>query len=136
MTDGGGEQVLSFSYAVRVRWELWESLLSMLRVYANAASLTHGEFVITALSDAAWMHHNGYLLSLQLDAENGIVSWAVKGPADVDDRRCFELLESGALLAAGQETELDRAAIDWVEELTKIAARKRALENKSLRTSQ
>jgi hypothetical protein len=72
------------------------------------------------------VQHNGYLLSLQLDAESGIVSWAVKGPAAVDDRRSFELLESGVLLAAGQERELDRAAIDWVEELTRIAARKQA----------
>ena len=126
MTPGGEENLLVVSYVVRVRWELWESLISMLRVYANAASLTHGEFIVTALSDAAWVQHNGYFLALRLSAADGVVSWALKGPAGVHHRRSFELLESGVLLSAGEETELDRAAIDWIEELTAIAARQRA----------
>jgi hypothetical protein len=126
MTPGGEENLLVVSDAVRVRWELWESLISMLRVYANAASLTHGEFIVTALSDAAWVQHNGYFLALRLTAADGVVSWALKGPGGVHRRRSLELLENGVLVSDREEMELDRAAIDWVEELTRIAARQRA----------
>jgi hypothetical protein len=126
MTARARQTIVEIPYEVRIRWELWESLLSMVRVYANAAALTHGEFVVTVLSDAAWVQHNGGLLALRLSVDDGTVHWKLKDPAGTEQRRQFELLESGVLLAQGEETELDRAAIDWLEELTSAAARRQA----------
>ncbi len=105
---------------VRVRQEVWQSLLSMLRVYAYAASMSNGEMVVTETAPyAASLEHKGHTLVLSFDVRSGKGSCRPPGPAQVPGD--FEILEDGRLRFAGVEKQLDEAAIDWVEQLIRAA---------------
>ncbi len=101
----------------RVRREVWHSLLSMLRVYAYAASLSHGEIlVIETAPHRALLEHKGHTLVLAFDVRSGKGSCHQPGSKKVPGG--FEILADGRLRFAGIEKQLDEAAIDWVEQLT------------------
>jgi len=104
-------------FEVRVRWEVWESLVSMLRVYATAASLGRGEFTVTSAADAAWVRHKGNTLGLCFSAADGLASWRMTAPGGQERQASFQILPSGALISGGKEKELDEAALEWIEEL-------------------
>jgi hypothetical protein len=108
-----------------VRQEIWQSLLSMLRVYAYAAGLSQGEITVTEHAPhAALLEHKGRSLVLTLNPLSGKGSClqpsAQNIPGDIDAGE-FEILGDGRLRAAGIERQLDEAAIDWVERLTRVA---------------
>ena len=42
---------MEVDYPVQVRRHVWESLVSMLRVYAHAASLNGNEYVVTSVPE-------------------------------------------------------------------------------------
>jgi hypothetical protein len=110
---------------VAVRREVWQSLLSMLRVYAYAASLRHGEIaVIESAPQTALLEHQGRILALSFDLNSGKGSWQLPGAKKTSGS--FEILDDGRLHRAGVEKQLDEAAIDWVEELTHAAAQEEA----------
>jgi hypothetical protein len=101
----------------RVRREVWQSLLSMLRVYAYATSLSHGEILVIETSpDRALLEHKGHTLVLGFDVRSGQGSCLLPGSKKVEGG--FEILADGRLRFAGIEKQLDEAALDWVEQLT------------------
>ena len=110
------------SLAVRVRQEVWESLVSMLRVYANAASLSRGEFAVTSGAGAAWVRHKGETLALCFNPADGLASSKMTGAGGRERESSFQILPSGALIFEGEEKELDQAALDWMEELAHAGA--------------
>ena len=110
------EQGAAVPLEVRVRWEIWESFVAMLRVYANAASIDRGEFTVTALHAAACVTHEDNVLRLSFDPLNGEATWRFSEEG-LRRQGSFRILESGALSFDGQEKQLDEAAIDWIEAL-------------------
>ena len=111
---------------VDVRREVWQSLLSMLRVYAYAASLSHGEIIVTETGPyAASLEQKGHTLMLSFDLWSGKGGSGKEGcrqPGSKHLSGVFEILEDGSLRVSGLETQLDVAAIDWVEQLTRMSA--------------
>jgi hypothetical protein len=106
-----------------VRAELWRSLVSMLRVYAHAASFNHGEHIVTETTPASVsLEHKNAALHLIFDPGSGNATWMLEQHGGAATARVFRLLEVGLIEFDGEEKELDRAAIDWVEELTRAAA--------------
>ncbi len=105
------------SFEARVRREVWESLVSMLHVYASAASMGRGEFAVTSASDAPWVRHNGRTLGLRFNAADGLASWRMTAAGGQERRASFQILPTGALISGGEEKELDQAALEWIEEL-------------------
>lgn len=110
-------------FEARVREEVWESLISMLRVYASAASMGRGEFTVSSAADAAWVRHQGNTLGLTFSAADGLASWRMTAPGGQERRASFQILPSGALISEGEEKELDQAALEWIEELAGEGAR-------------
>ena len=49
-----------------VRPHVWESLVSMLRVYAHAASLNGGPYIVTSGSNEATVKHEDSVLTFTL----------------------------------------------------------------------
>ncbi len=117
---------------VRVRREIWESLVSMLRVYAYAAGLDRGEFTVTPLSDAVCVEHKGCVLCLSFIPADGRAGWRLMDLDCMKGWGNFQILESGKLNIYGQEKELDLAAIDWIEDLAHAA---RSIEEKAIGSS-
>jgi hypothetical protein len=132
VTGDGAEAV---PFEVRVRWEIWESLVSMLRVYAIAAA-ERGEFTVTATYAAAWVTHKSHVLGLSLNPIDGAATWRL-AEQGLHRQGGFQVLESGMLGFPGEEKQLDEAAIDWIEELARagrsIKVKKEEMEADSLR---
>ena len=92
------------------RREIWESLVSMLRVYASAASLGGREYQVTSGTDQAWVKHQDHLLSVCFRGEKG--TWSLG-----QTRGEFAIEEDGTLTFPGGPKALDEAAIDWMQQL-------------------
>jgi hypothetical protein len=108
-------------YPVLVRQHVWESLVSMLRVYSHAASLNGQELVVTGISDEAWVKCHGCALSLSFRSETGEATWRVTQP-DLETWGEFRIEEDGTLNFPAGPKQLDTAAIDWVEHLVRAAS--------------
>src|SRR3979490_565328 len=68
-------------YGVQVRRQVWDSLTSMLRVYAHAAGLNAGdEYLVTSTSDEASVKHGDSALSWGFTAEPGVGCWRILQP--------------------------------------------------------
>jgi hypothetical protein len=92
------------------RREIWESLVSMLRVYASAASLSGRDYQVTSSSDQAWVKHEGHTLNVCFRGETS--TWSM-GQTHGD----FAVQEDGTLMFPSGPKELDQAAIEWLEQL-------------------
>jgi hypothetical protein len=106
----------SVAYAVQVRLHVWDSLVSMLRVYAHAASLNGKEYVVTSTHKEAWVKHQDSTLDLRFDSDTGEGCWRITHP----EREAwgeFRIEEDGTLTLPVGPKPLDQAAIDWVERL-------------------
>jgi hypothetical protein len=101
---------------VEVRHHVWESLVSMLRVYAHAASLHGSAYEVTAGSESAWVKHQDSALSLQFSADTGEGNWCVTHP-EREECGAFRIEEDGKLTFPVGPKELDTAAIDWLDHL-------------------
>jgi hypothetical protein len=101
---------------VEVRRHVWESLVSMLRVYAHAASLNGKEYVVTNSPDEACVKYLGCGLKLHFSPENGEGSWIIIKP---EQEECggFRIEEDGTLTFPAGPKPLDTAAIEWIEHL-------------------
>ncbi len=115
MTGDGAEEEVPFE--VRVRWEIWESFVSMLRVYASAAA-ERGEFTVTATNAAVWVAHKNHVLGLSLNPIDGAATWKF-AQQGLHRQGSFQVLESGMFRFPDEEKQLDEAAIDWIEELAR-----------------
>ena len=67
-------------YPVQVRRHVWESLVSMLRVYAHAASLNGKEYAVTSGPEEAWVKHGDCTFHLSFHPDTGEGMLANKPP--------------------------------------------------------
>jgi hypothetical protein len=111
-----------------VRREVWRSLVSMLRVYAHAASLNYGEHAVSETgADVVTLAHQEATLEINFHPASGMAAWILRHQGRAETSGLFTMSDAGAIEFDGKEKELDRAAIEWIEELTRTAGAKRAL---------
>jgi hypothetical protein len=107
---------------VQVRRQVWESLTSMLRVYAHAASLNAAdEYLVTSTSEEASVKHRDLALNLLFNPENGDGSWHITQPAREEFGE-FRIEADGTLNFPAGSKPLDAAAIEWIEHLVHAEA--------------
>jgi hypothetical protein len=109
--------------ATDVGVELWRSVVSLLRSYAAAASLsgtTHGVLVLTenllnivAVSSILKVEYFPTL-------KRGV--WSVSGHGE-QKLGNFELEADGTIIIDGTQVEMDHAVIQWIADLTHSASR-------------
>jgi|HubBroStandDraft_5_1064220.scaffolds.fasta_scaffold359897_1 hypothetical protein len=96
-----------------VRSHVWESLLSMLQVYAHAAGLNGNPYLVTTCSNVASVQHEHSVLTLHFSPDTGEGSWLVTHP-EREECGAFRIDEHGALTDPVGPKEIDQAAIDWI----------------------
>jgi hypothetical protein len=103
--------------AIQVRRQIWESLVTMLRVYAHAASLNEAaEYVVTSSSEDATVQHLESILSVHFDPNTGDGHWRITRPA-CESVGKFHIEEDGNLAFPVGPKALDQASIEWLEQL-------------------
>jgi hypothetical protein len=110
MSDNG------VAYPAQVRRQVWESLVSMLRVYAHAASLNGKEYAVTGSTEAAEVRSEESVLNLHFEPETGEAGWRVTQPKR-EEWGVFRIEEDGTLNFPAGPKPLDTAAIEWIEQL-------------------
>jgi hypothetical protein len=109
-------------YGVQVRRQVWDSLTSMLRVYAHAAGLNAGdEYLVTSTSEEASVKHRDSALNLRFSAETGVGCWRIIQPAR-DEFGEFRIETDGTLNFPAGCKPLDAAAIEWIEHLAHVTS--------------
>jgi hypothetical protein len=101
------------SYPAQVRGHVWESLVSMMQVYAHAASLNGKEYVVTSDSGKVSVKHDASVLTISFAPDTGEASWMVTRP-ECEESGEFRIDEHGALVFPAGDKALDTAAIDWI----------------------
>jgi hypothetical protein len=101
---------------VDVRSHVWESLVSMLRVYAHAASLNGSPFIVTSESNEAKVEHEDSALILHFSPDTGEGNWCATHP-EREECGAFRIEEDGTLTFPAGPKEIDQAAIDWIGHL-------------------
>jgi hypothetical protein len=117
-------------YPAEVRRHVWESLVSMMQVYAHAASLNGKEYVVTSASDKVWVKHQDRVLTISFDPGTGDASWNVTRP-NCEEVGEFRIDEHGTLVFPAGPKALDTAAIDWIALLDHAA---RSVFNENVRS--
>jgi hypothetical protein len=108
--------------AVQVRGHVWDSLVSMVRVYAHAASLNAGdEYLVTSTSEGASVKHRDSALNLRFNPENGDGSWRIIQPVREEFGE-FRIEADGTLNFPAGSKPLDAAAIEWIEHLAHVTS--------------
>ena len=104
-------------YGVQVRRHVWDSLTSMLRVYAHAAGINAGdEYLVTSSTEEASVKHRESALNLRFNAETGVGCWRILQPGREEFGE-FRIEADGALNFPAGSKPLDAAAIEWIEHL-------------------
>ena len=98
---------------IDVRSHVWESLVSMVRVYAHAASLNSSPYTVTSGSNEVTVKHEDSALSLSFGPDTGEGNWCVTHP-EREECGTFRIDEHGALTDPVGPKEIDQAAIDWI----------------------
>jgi hypothetical protein len=98
---------------VNVRSHVWESLVSMLRVYAHAASLNGSPYSVTSGLNEVSVKHQDSELSLHFSPGTGEGDWCVTHP-EREECGAFRIEEDGTLALPAAPKEIDQAAIDWI----------------------
>jgi hypothetical protein len=107
---------------VQVRRQVWDSLTSMLRVYAHAASLNAGdEYLVTSASEEASVKHRDSALNLQFNPETGEGSWRIIQPVREEFGE-FRIEADGILNFPIGSKPLHAAAIEWIELLGHVTS--------------
>jgi hypothetical protein len=109
---------------VSVRRQVWESLVSMVRVYAHAASMNGVACDVTTSAEAAVVTRQGATLTLKNSEETGAGSWRLvhfTGSGDCEEWGEFHIDEHGVLMFPAGPKELDIAAIDWIDHLVHVS---------------
>ena len=109
------------SYPVQVRRQVWESLLSMLRVYSHAAGLGGKDYVVTSSAEEASVELQGSVLRLHFDPGTGDASWRITR-AGQEEWGEFRIEADGSLIFPAGMKPLDTAAIEWLEHLAHFAS--------------
>jgi hypothetical protein len=100
-------------YPAQVRGHVWESLVSMMQVYAHAASLNGKEYVVTSDSGKISVKHEANVLTISFRPDTGDASWVVTRPS-CEEMGEFRIDEHGTLVFPAGPKALDTAAIDWI----------------------
>jgi len=100
-------------YPAEVRRHVWESLVSMMQVYAHAASLNGKEYVVTSASYKVSVKHQDRVLTVSFDPGTGDASWKVTRP-QCEQVGEFRIDEHGTLVFPAGPRALDTAAMDWI----------------------
>ena len=98
---------------VDVRSHVWESLVSMLRVYAHAAGLNGNPYAVTSGPNEARVNHGDSALMLRFSPDSGEGDWCVTHP-EREECGAFRIDEHGTLTFPAGPKEIDQAAIDWI----------------------
>ena len=98
---------------VEVRLHVWESLVSMLRVYAHAAALNGDAYVVTDGSNEARVEHRDSSLTLHFSPDTGEGNWCVTHP-EREECGVFRIEEDGSFTSPAALKEIDQAAIEWI----------------------
>ncbi len=112
--------VLMADEETKLAGELWLSFRSVLRSYAAAASLQSEE-----AARIAWTESDVTLtgakasLELKLDLASGRGSWHLHVAAEEAAHGRFDLLPEGTIDINGKVKDLDHAAIDFVDLVTR-----------------
>ena len=101
---------------VEVRRQIWESLVSMIRVYAHAASLNSGEYGVASTGADVWVTRDQRSLHISYSAKSGAARWILETPGPAAQGE-FEIDQDGHILFPEGPRELDEAAINWVHQL-------------------
>jgi hypothetical protein len=107
---------------VQVRGHVWESLVSMVRVYAHAASLNAtDEYLVTNTSEEVSVKHRDSALHLRFNPETGEGCWRILQP-EREEFGEFRIEADGTLNFPAGSKPLDAAAIEWIEHLTHVTS--------------
>ena len=107
---------------VQVRRQVWDSLTSMLRVYAHAAGLNAGdEYFVTSTFEEASVNHRDSALNLRFSPETGEGCWRILQP-EREEFGDFRIEADGTLNFPAGSKPLDAAAIDWIEHLAHVTS--------------
>jgi hypothetical protein len=118
------------SYSAEVRGHVWESLVSMMQVYAHAASLNGKEYVVTSDSNKVSVKHQASALTISFHPDTGEAHWMVNRP-ECEESGEFRIDEHGTLVFPAGPKDLDTAAIDWIALLDHTAP---AVQNENVRS--
>jgi hypothetical protein len=117
-------------YPSQVRGHVWESLVSMMQVYAHAASLNGKEYVVMSDSNKVSVKHEASVLTISFHPDTGEASWMVNRP-ECEESGEFRIDEHGTLVFPAGPKDLDTAAIDWIALLDHTAP---AVHNENVRS--
>jgi hypothetical protein len=107
---------------IQVRRQVWDSLTSMLRVYAHAASLNAGdEYLVSSTSEEASVKHRASALNLRFNPETGEGCWRIIQPVREEFGE-FRIEADGTLNFPVGSKPLDAAAIEWIELLAHVTS--------------
>ncbi|MGC2398542.1 MAG: hypothetical protein WA510_02100 [Acidobacteriaceae bacterium] len=107
MSDSGPEVL----FEVRVRWEIWESFVSLLRSYA---ALAGADYTVQNFSDWAMVEHNGRTVRFCFDPLTGEAVWR-KVQSEFESWGSFHINDDGTLQFDDGSRNLDMSVIDWIE---------------------
>jgi hypothetical protein len=105
---------------VSVHRQVWESLVSMVRVYAHAAGLNGVVCDVTASAEEAVVTRKGATLTIRCSDETGAGCWRLVH-GECEEWGEFHIDEHGALMFPAGPKELDTAAIDWIDHLVHVS---------------
>jgi hypothetical protein len=109
-------------YPVQVRRQVWDSLVSMVRVYAHAASLNlSDEYLVTNTPEEASVKHRDSALNVRFSPETGEGCWCITQPAR-EEWGEFRIEADGTLKFPAGSKPLDAAAIEWIEHLAHVTS--------------
>jgi hypothetical protein len=114
---------------VEVRRQIWHSLVSMLQVYAHAASLNGKAWDVVSGERSAQLNHGSCTLEVSYSADSGAGIWSLTRQQQEIRNGHFQIEADGILSFPGGPKELDAAAIDWVE----LLAQASTVSNEQLR---
>jgi hypothetical protein len=111
------------SLLVRESLELWQSLISMVKVYAANPSLGSERVVVNEASlNQTRVMCGVATLRLSLDFTDRIGEWQLEPSRELGDAGSFQLLPNGSVKWNKEEQQFDHAAIEWIGWVTRRAA--------------
>jgi hypothetical protein len=99
----------------RVRCEIWESFISLLRCYAAAAGT---EYTVESASEWATVERSGRAIRFSFDPRTGQAALREIFPG-AEFAQEFHIHQDGSFQIEGENKPIDMAAIDWIARLQK-----------------
>jgi hypothetical protein len=100
---------------IRVRWEIWESFVSLLNSYAAANG---PEYKVLKLADWAAVEYKNRAIRFHFDPVTGKAVWRAVFP-DEEFTGTFQINEDGTFRIGDEDKPMDLAVIDWIAGLQK-----------------